>query len=520
MKYTVDSIRELKQAANIVDIVGSFVQLKKNGSNHFGLCPFHDEKTPSFSVSPGKQIFYCFGCGAGGDVIEFIMKQNSTSFADAVRDVAGAAGVTLMEDKGSATNPSFYSAPKMPGAGREQVEDFATPAPDPAPAPTQSAAWLTKAAAFTTWAHKKLLETPEKMEWLHARGINAETIRTAYLGWNPGKDGRDLWRHRSSWGLPEELTKDGKNKRLWLPIGLVIPLILKDTREKSKNIEEKSCGSPQINGCYQVKRIRIRRFGDRLPPFYVIPGSAMDAMALATAHHAAVLIESELDAILINQEAGDLVSAIAMGTARAKPAGVVLDQLVKAAVILVAFDYDTAGAEAFDFWKNHFPQSTRWPPIGGKDPGEMLAAGVSIRDWIRSGIPALCSPGPSLLSQRKRVGGAFKAALRNIIKPSAEAKKEAEALGIEFNAAAFKPETGCDSIQQLADLLKTSPVSIHNTPDRLHIREPRKWAKDHWQKSKQISELVYFNPEVMAHLNNHPEEVITGKNIMMMENGE
>ncbi|HEA67562.1 MAG TPA: hypothetical protein ENI07_12175 [Desulfobacterales bacterium] len=334
---------------------------------------------------------------------------------------------------------------------------------------------------------------------MHARGINAETIRTAYLGWNPGKDGRDLWRHRSTWGLPEELKENGKAKRLWLPKGLVIPLLLQDTGgklqntgEKLQNVEEKSCGSPQINGCYQVKRVRIRRFCDWLPPFYVIPGSAMDAMALATAHHAAVLIESELDAILINQEAGDLVSAIAMGTARAKPAGVVLDQLVKAAVILVAFDYDTAGAEAFDFWKNHFPQSIRWPPIGGKDPGEMFAAGVSIRDWIRSGIPALCSPGPSLLSQRKRVGGALKP---------------------EKNAPAAT-ETGCDPIQQLADLLKTSPVSIHNTPDRRHLRQPRKWASANWQKSKQISELVYFNPEVWAFLNEHPAEEITGKNIL------
>ncbi|KKM71492.1 hypothetical protein LCGC14_1430060 [marine sediment metagenome] len=494
MGYTADSIQEVKQAANIVDIVGSFVLLKKNGSNHFGLCPFHDEKTPSFTVSAGKQMFYCFGCGSGGDVIKFIMKQKSASFSDAVREIAGIAGITLTEDKGG-INPSLYSAPKMPGAGREQVKDFATPAPYPAPATTQSAAWLAKAAAFTTWAHKKLLENPEKMEWLHARGINAETIRTACLGWNPGEHGRDLWRHRSTWGLPEELKKDGKAKRLWLPKGLVIPLLLKDTGEKSKNIEENSCGSPQINGCNQVLRIRIRRFYDRPPDYYVIPGSAMDAMALATARPAVVLTESELDAILINQEAGDLVSAIAMGTARAKPAGKVLDQLVKAAVILVALDFDPAGAEALEFWKNYFPQSTRWPPVGGKDPGEMFAAGVSIRDWIQSGIPASFSTGPSLLSQRKGVGGALKP------EPKAPASTE----------------SSCSPLQQLADLLKTSPVSIHNTPDRLHIRQPRKWAKDHWQKSKQISELVFFNPDVFDFICAHPEEVITGKNILAVK---
>ena len=76
---------ELSARNDIVEIVSQYVQLKKSGANYFGLCPFHNEKTGSFSVSPDKQIFHCFGCGAGGGVITFIMKAEGLTFPDAVR---------------------------------------------------------------------------------------------------------------------------------------------------------------------------------------------------------------------------------------------------------------------------------------------------------------------------------------------------------------------------------------------------------------------------------------------------
>ena len=73
MYYSEETVQEVCAANDIVDVIGQAVKLKRKGSSYFGLCPFHNEKTPSFSVSPGKQIFYCFGCGAGGDVVSLVM---------------------------------------------------------------------------------------------------------------------------------------------------------------------------------------------------------------------------------------------------------------------------------------------------------------------------------------------------------------------------------------------------------------------------------------------------------------
>ena len=88
---------ELSARNDIVDVVSQYVQLKKSGANYFGLCPFHNEKTGSFSVSPDKQIFHCFGCGAGGGVITFVMKAEGLSFPDAVRYLADRAGIQVPE---------------------------------------------------------------------------------------------------------------------------------------------------------------------------------------------------------------------------------------------------------------------------------------------------------------------------------------------------------------------------------------------------------------------------------------
>ncbi|MEE4261119.1 MAG: DNA primase [Desulfobacteraceae bacterium] len=92
-----DKISEIKNAADIVDIVSEAVLLKKAGKNHIGLCPFHSEKTPSFTVSPDKQIFYCFGCGTGGNVFSFLMKQEGLSFPEAVRVLGKRYGIDIPE---------------------------------------------------------------------------------------------------------------------------------------------------------------------------------------------------------------------------------------------------------------------------------------------------------------------------------------------------------------------------------------------------------------------------------------
>ena len=88
-------IEEIKNRLDIVDLVSEYLTLKKAGRNFIGLCPFHQEKTPSFTVNRDKQIFYCFGCGEGGNVITFLMKIADKTFPEAIRDLAVKTGVVL-----------------------------------------------------------------------------------------------------------------------------------------------------------------------------------------------------------------------------------------------------------------------------------------------------------------------------------------------------------------------------------------------------------------------------------------
>ena len=97
MRYPEEVIEEVRQRNDIVDVIGSYVRLQKKGSNYFGLCPFHNEKSPSFSVSGMKQMYYCFGCGKGGNVITFLMDYENDSFTEAIARLAERAGITLPE---------------------------------------------------------------------------------------------------------------------------------------------------------------------------------------------------------------------------------------------------------------------------------------------------------------------------------------------------------------------------------------------------------------------------------------
>ena len=101
MYYPDDVIEEVRARNDIVDVISQYVTLKKKGANYFGLCPFHNEKSPSFSVSPGKQMYYCLGCGAGGNVITFIMEYENYSFGEALKYLADRAGITLPEAEDS-----------------------------------------------------------------------------------------------------------------------------------------------------------------------------------------------------------------------------------------------------------------------------------------------------------------------------------------------------------------------------------------------------------------------------------
>lgn len=96
-RYSDELIEEIRMSNDIVDVVSEYIKLEKKGKNYFGLCPFHREKTSSFSVEPGKQLFYCFGCGKGGNVFQFISNIERLEYIDSVRFLAERAKIQLPE---------------------------------------------------------------------------------------------------------------------------------------------------------------------------------------------------------------------------------------------------------------------------------------------------------------------------------------------------------------------------------------------------------------------------------------
>lgn len=483
-----EKIAEIRAAVDIVDVVGEVVELKKKGIDFFGLCPFHAEKTPSFSVSPVKQMFYCFGCGAGGDVVEFMIRVTGRPFSDVIKSLAGRAGIGLLESYLYDKTYQYRTprAPGIPGEKRQAVK----PAPqkdekqsDPAPG-----VWVEHAEKLVSWAHEKLLENDEQLAWLAGRGINGEAVEKFRLGWNPGKDGRDLWRPRESWGLPTVMreNKKGKSvkKKLWIPQGLIIPFFE----------EDQQAGKPA------PQRIRIRRIEGE-PRFFILPGSVMDMMILGEDERSYLVVESELDGIMCHMLAGDMCSVVALGSSSAKPDEKIMEKLRNSAVILLGLDYDAPGRKAMKWWKEEFHQVKIWPVPDGGDPGEAYQSGVDIRQWIWAGLPA----GLQLRGPDRRVG-------LSLLNDKKKGGEKTEIVDLESPVVCEESESW-DYIAELAGLLRAHPVAIHNMPDRTYIAASVKWQQQNYEIYRRISALVFQNPEVFRFVSAHPASKIIGENI-------
>jgi DNA primase len=155
-------IQELLARADVVDIVGRHVQLKKGGANFMGLCPFHGEKSPSFSVSPAKQFYHCFGCGKNGNAISFLMEHAGMTFIEAVKDLAQQYGLQVPEDDVS---------PQDRARAAQMREQQAT-----------LSSVLEKAGAAYI---KHLKNSPRAIDYFKGRGLSGEIARTFGLGYAP-----------------------------------------------------------------------------------------------------------------------------------------------------------------------------------------------------------------------------------------------------------------------------------------------------------------------------------------------
>ena len=182
MYYPEEIVEEVRSRNDIVDVISGYVKLQKKGSNYFGLCPFHNEKSPSFSVSPQKQMYYCFGCGAGGNVITFLMEYESYTFPEALKILADRAGVKLPEVE--------YSKEERIKADRRSI-----------------LLEINKLAA--NYFYYQLQQPQGKMgyEYFRNRQLSDDTIRRFGLGF-ANKTSSDLYQYLRAKGYGDDILKD------------------------------------------------------------------------------------------------------------------------------------------------------------------------------------------------------------------------------------------------------------------------------------------------------------------------
>ena len=182
MYYPEELIEEVRTRNDIVEVISGYVRLQKKGSNYFGLCPFHNEKSPSFSVSPGKQMYYCFGCGAGGNVITFLMEYENQTFPEAVRTLAQRAGIALPEADDS-------KEAKQADSRRAKLLE------------------INKEAAKYFYYQLRTERGSVGMEYLRKRELSDETMNHFGLGY-ANKYSNDLIQYLKSKGYSEDLIRD------------------------------------------------------------------------------------------------------------------------------------------------------------------------------------------------------------------------------------------------------------------------------------------------------------------------
>ena len=182
MRYSDDIIEEVRQKNDIVDVVSQYVKLTRKGSSYFGLCPFHNEKTPSFSVTPGKQMYYCFGCGAGGNVFNFIMEYENYTFGEALKHLADRAGVKL---------PQIEYSKEVREKAQERAELLE----------------INKQAAQYFYYQLRTEKGAQGYQYLTGRGLSEETMRKFGLGYSD-KFGGGLYQFLKSKGYSDDRLRE------------------------------------------------------------------------------------------------------------------------------------------------------------------------------------------------------------------------------------------------------------------------------------------------------------------------
>ncbi len=324
-----EKISEIKNAADIVDVVSESVLLKKAGKNYIGLCPFHSEKTPSFTVSPDKQIFHCFGCSTGGNVFSFLMKQDGVSFPEAARHLAKRYGVDIAERPLSPEQKKKISQ-------RESLLDINR-----------------RAGGFY---HQALLNSSAGQtarSYLAQRGISQQTIVDFKLGY-----ARDGWDHLLRFFSDKRISPMLLEKS-----GLILP-----RKNKSGHYDRfrNRIIFPIFDVNTQVVGFGGRVLDDALPKYLNSPETALydKSRSLYGIHRAkdkcrasgtVYIVEGYLDLLALHQH-GIENSVATLGTALTADHVKLLTRYARRMILV--YDSDEAGMRSAQrcietFWKEH-----------------------------------------------------------------------------------------------------------------------------------------------------------------------
>lgn len=341
MRYSDEIIEEVKQSNDIVEVISQYVHLKRSGRNFFGLCPFHNEKSPSFSVSPDKQIFHCFGCGVGGNAITFISKIEGVGFKESIELLAERAGITL---------PTIQS---NSDSKKEELKSK-----------------VYKVNAFTAdYYHKKLYQKESKIaqEYIKQRKLNNETLESFKIGYSGNFD-----------ELYQALKKEGFGEEEILESGLVN----KNDRGMYIDRYRNRLMIPILD-----ERNRVIAFGGRVlddskpkyinSPENIVYSKGRHLFGLNVAKKGdtkkLLIVEGYMDAISLHQRGITSVVA-ALGTALTPQQGWLLRKNTEK--VILGFDADGAGQtavmRAMEVMQNMGCDMRVLQMEGAKDPDEFV----------------------------------------------------------------------------------------------------------------------------------------------------
>ena len=306
----------VKQQADIVRLIGEYVQLKKAGQNFRGLCPFHQEKTPSFNVHPARQIYHCFGCGKGGDVFSFVMEMEKCEFPDAVRTVAEKCGIAIPRPK-----------ERSPEERKENQ---------------QRAALLEmhrEAQAFFVRQLEITAEGRAARAYLEDRGLDKTTIERFGIGYAPS--GGDVLLRFLKQKYPEKL----------LPVS---GLVSRDDSGRMFDRFRRRITFPISNESGKIVAFGCRALGDEQPKYLNSPETPIYSKSNVLYHldrakealrrqDFAILVEGYMDAIAVARAGVSNVVA-SCGTSLAEPQIKLLGRFTRR--VIVNYDPDTAGQTA------------------------------------------------------------------------------------------------------------------------------------------------------------------------------